>query len=342
MRAVVVREHGGPEALRHEDLPDPSMHDRAVRVTVKACGINHLDVWVRRGVPGARFPLPIIPGSDVAGTVVEVGGAVDDVAKGDPVIVAPGASCGRCRACASGRDHHCRQYQILGEGRDGGCAEQIVVDRVNILPKPPELSFEEAAAIGIPFLTAWHMVVARAVVKPGETVLVQAAGSGVGSAAIQIAKLWGARVIATAGTDAKLAQAHEIGADDTLNYTRADIPREVKKLTAGRGADVVIDHVGTATFAQSLRALTWQGRFVTCGATTGADANLNLQHLFFKSLSVLGSTMGSRGELLEILEHVDAGRLRPVLARSLPLGDIAEAHRLLEERTVFGKVVVIP
>lgn len=342
MKAVIVREHGGLEALRFEEVPDPKPGPDEVLVEVRAVAVNHLDVWVRRGVPGHVFPLPMIPGNDVAGVVREVAAPAAGVKPGDEVVIAPGVSCGACAACASGRDHHCRSYGILGEHRDGGYAERVVAPRVNALPKPANLSFVEAAAMPLTFLTAWHMLVERAGLRPGEWVLVHAGGSGVGSAAIQIAKLWGAVVVATVGSASKAERARALGADHVVNYREKPFDREVRELTGKRGVDVVFEHVGAATWEGSLRSLAWQGRLVTCGGTTGAEVSLNLRALFFKSLSILGSTMGSRGELHEVLAHAAAGRLRPVVDRVMPLAEAREAHRLLEEREVFGKIVLTP
>lgn len=342
MRGVIVREHGDLHALRHETLPDPKAGPGEVVVRVKACGVNHLDLWVCRGVPGHAFPLPLIPGNDIAGEVHALGGGIVDLKIGDPVVVAPGVSCGVCQRCLSGRDQHCRHYGILGEHRDGGYAEYVKVPRANIMAKPDNLSFEQAACFGVPFLTAWHMLVARAEALPGETVLVQAAGSGVGSAAVQIAKLWEARVIAVASTDAKLERAKALGADFMINHQKEDIAKQVKSITGGAGADVVIEHVGPATWAASVKSLAWQGRLVTCGATTGGEVPLNLRHLFFKSLSFLGSTMGSKGEFMEVLQHAAAGRLKAVVDTVLPLTEVAEAHRRLHAREVFGKLVLTP
>lgn len=341
MRAWTIRHHGDADALELEERAAPNPGPGEVVVDVRAVGINFLDIWVRRGIPGAHFPLPLIPGSDISGVISAVGRGVDDIAEGAEVIVAPARSCGRCPACHQGRDHQCREYRILGEHCDGGYTEQIAVPRTNILPKPANIDFAEAAALGIPFLTAWHMLVARAELRPGETVLVQAAGSGVGSAAVQIAKLWGARVIATAGSDAKLSRARALGADLTVSYATEDVASRVRELTDGRGVDVVFEHVGAATWEGSLRSLAWHGRLVTCGATSGAAAQINLRHLFFKQLSILGSTMGSKGELWEILSLVQAGRLRPVVDRALPLAEARRAHTLIEQRELFGKVVLL-
>jgi NADPH:quinone reductase-like Zn-dependent oxidoreductase len=340
MRAAVVREHGGLDNVVVEDRPVPEAGPGEVRVAVRAAGLNHLDLWVRRGVPGHTFPLPLVLGSDFSGVVDQVGPGVGTAQVGDEVCVAPGHSCGACQACASGRDNLCKGYGIFGETRDGGCAEYAVVPAVNLLPKPPEMSFEQAAAWPLAFLTAWHMLVARAQLRPGETVLVHAAGSGVGSAAVQVAKLWRARVVATASTDEKLRRAAELGADELVNYTTTDFAREVRRLTDKRGVDVVVEHTGQATWDGSVRSLCWGGRLVTCGATSGWDARVDLRVLFFKRISLLGSTMGSRGELFEVLGHLCAGRLRAVVDRVLPLEEVREAHRVLEEREQFGKVVL--
>ena len=340
MKGVVVREHGGLDTLVVEEVPLREPGPMEVLVAVKACGVNHLDLWVRRGVPGHVFPLPIILGNDVAGVVEQVGPGVADLLAGDDVVVAPGVSCGTCVACLSGRDHHCPSYGILGEHRDGGCAEFVLVPRANVMRKPRSLSYEHAAAVGIAFLTAWHMLIVRAELRPGETVLVQAAGSGVSSAAIQIAHLMRATVIATSGSDAKLERARALGAEHVLNYSRQDIAKEAKRITGGDGVDVVIEHVGAATWESSIRSLAWHGRLVTCGATTGPQVEINLRHLFFKSLSILGATMGSKGAFAEILKHVETGLLEPVVDRILPLSDVREAHRMLEHREVFGKVVL--
>ncbi len=339
MKAVVIREHGGLERLELVEHPDPDDRNRAI-ISVRAVALNHLDIWLRRGVPGHRFPLPMIPGSEVSGVIESLPYEAGPFVPGDEVIVAPGVSCGLCIACTSGNDPLCRGFGILGETENGGCAARIAVPVRNLVPKPPSLSFIEAAALPLDFLTSWHMLVARAAVRPGETVLVHAGGSGVGSAALQIAKLWGAVVIATAGTKEKINQALELGADHAIPYREVDFVAEVRKLTGKRGVDIVVEHVGAETFDGSMRSLAKGGRLVTCGATTGAEVTINLRLVFFKLLSILGSTMGSIGELHEIMKHVNAGRLRPVVGKVLPLDAVAEGHRLLENREVFGKVVL--
>jgi NADPH:quinone reductase-like Zn-dependent oxidoreductase len=339
VKAIVIREHGGFEKLESVELPDPVPAPGEAVVRVRAVALNHLDIWLRRGVPGHKFPLPMIPGSEVSGVVESVPPG-SPFAKGDEVVVAPGYSCGHCRACLSGQDPLCLQYGMFGESRDGGCAERIAVPLRNLLPKPARLSFEEAAALPLDFLTSWHMLVARAALRPGESVLVHAGGSGVGSAAIQVAKLWGATVYTTVGSPEKAARARALGADAVIEYRSVDFLDEVRKLTAKRGVNIVFEHVGADTFERSVRALARGGRLVTCGSTTGSEVTLNLRLVFFKLLSILGSTMGSLAELREIMEHVEKGRLMPVVGRILPLADVAEGHRLLEDRAVFGKVVL--
>ena len=340
MRAVVVREHGGVEKLELSEVADPVPASGEALVRVRAVALNHLDVWVRRGVPGHKFPLPIIPGSEVAGVIERLEGDADAWKEGDEVIVAPGFSCGRCAACLSGNDPLCARYGMYGETADGGLRERIAVPIRNLLRKPASLSMAEAAALPLDMLTAWHMLVARAALRPGETVLVHAGGSGVGSAAIQIAKLWGATVIATAGSAEKVKRTRALGADEAIDYKATDFLVEVRRITGKRGVDVVFEHVGADTFDRSLRALARGGRLVTCGATSGAEVTINLRLVFFKLLSILGSTMGSLAELHEIMRHVEAGRLKPVVDRVLAWEQVAEGHRLLETREVFGKVVL--
>ena len=340
MRAVVIREHGGPEVLRFEEREEPTPGPSQIRVRVRAVGLNHLDLWVRNGVPGHKFPLPIIPGCDVAGVVDALGPGASGVALGDEVVVAPGVSCGRCPACRSGNDALCRSYGILGESQDGGCQELLIVADTGVFPKPPGLDWAQAASIPLAFLTAWHMLTARARLQPGETVVVHAAGSGVSAAAIQIATHLGARVLTTAGTDDKCARGLALGAEEAVNYKEADFAQEVRRWTDGRGVDVVVDHVGADTFAKSIRCLAKGGRYVTCGATSGYELKTDFRLIFFKSLSILGSTMGSGHELATVLSLVCSGRLRPVLDRVFPLDRVADAHRRLASREAFGKVVL--
>ena len=307
---------------------------------MRAVGLNHLDLWVRNGVPGHVFLLPIVPGCDVAGVVDALGPGSTGVAVGDEVVVAPGVSCGRCLACRAGDDALCRTYGILGESQDGGCQDYLVVPDSGVFPKPQGLNWEQAAAVPLTFLTAWHMLKARARLQPGERVLVHAAGSGVSVAAIQVATLLGARVMTTAGTDVKCDRGRALGAEEAVNYNTADFAREVKRWTNGRGVDVVVDHIGSDTFERSLRCLVKGGRYVTCGATSGFELKTDFRLVFFKSLSILGSTMGGSHELATVLSLVATGRLRPIVDRVFPFEQIAEAHRHLASREVFGKVVL--
>ena len=342
MKAAIFRQHGGPEVLEYADVPEPQIRANEVLVAVKACALNHLDIFVRAGLPGVEIPLPHILGNDIAGVVREVGELVTWAKAGDEVMVQPGVSCGHCEACLSGEDNLCREYDIIGYRRNGGYAEFVAVPGVNIVPKPAELSWEEAAALPLVMITAWHMLVTRANVQPGEDVLVHAAGSGVGSIAIQIAKLRGARVLTTASSDEKLAKARELGADETINYTRDDWPKEVRRLTNKRGVDVVVEHTGAATWPGSISSLKNNGRLVTCGATSGFDARTDLRQVFYRHLSLLGSFMGSKSELLEALKFVREGKIRAVVDRVLPLSEARQAHELIEDRAQFGKIVLRP
>jgi len=340
MKAIVFRQHGGPEVLEYTNVPEPSIQPNEVLVRVRACALNHLDLWVRGGLPNVPIPLPHIPGSDVAGEVTQPGAGVTTVRAGQKVVVAPGVTCGKCSACIAGRDNQCRQFTNLGYMIDGGCAEFVRVPEVNCMPYPENLSFEEAAAVPLVFQTAWHMLVARAELQPGEDVLIIGAGSGVGSAAIQIAKFFGARVIATAGTEEKAAKARELGADHTINHKSQKIRDAVRQITNKRGVDVVFEHVGTATWDDSLASLAPAGRLVTCGVTTGFDAKIDLRFLFSRQLSLLGSYMGTKSELHTVMKLVAAGRLKPIVDRVFPLAEAAAAHTYLEASQQFGKVVL--
>lgn len=340
MKAIVFHQHGGPEVLKYTDVAEPAIRPNEVLVRVKACALNHLDLWVRGGITGVPIPLPHIPGSDVAGEVAQVGAEVTTVRVGQKVVLAPGVTCGKCAACIAGQDNRCRQFSNLGYMIDGGCAEFVRVPEVNCLPYPENLSWEEAASIPLVFQTAWHMLLARAELQPGEDVLVLGAGSGVGTAAIQIAKFFGARVLATAGSEEKLQKAKELGADHLINHKTQKIREEVRRITGKRGVDVVFEHVGTATWDDSLASLAPSGRLVTCGATTGYDAKIDLRFLFSRQLSLLGSYMGTKSELHSVMRLVATGRLKPVVDRIFPLAEAAAAHAYLESGSQFGKVVL--
>jgi NADPH:quinone reductase-like Zn-dependent oxidoreductase len=342
MKATIFQHHGGPDVLEYTEVAEPDIRANEVLIEVKACALNHLDLFVRNGLPGIEIPLPHILGNDIAGTVGEVGELVTWIQPGEEVMVQPGVSCGHCKECLRGQDNLCRVYDMIGYRRDGGYAELVAVPGVNVFPKPKNLSWEEAAAVPLVTLTAWHMLVTRANVQPGEDVLVHAAGSGVGSIGIQIAKLRGARVIATAGSDDKLAKAKELGADETINYTREDWPKEVRRLTNKQGVDVAFEHTGAATWPGSISSLKNNGRLVTCGATSGFDARTDLRQVFYRHLTILGSFMGSKAELLEAMKFVESGKIRPVVSQAFPLAEARQAHSLLEDRGQFGKVVLVP
>jgi NADPH:quinone reductase-like Zn-dependent oxidoreductase len=342
VKAVLIRKHGGYEALEIAEVPRPAAGAGQVVVQVMAAGLNHLDTWVRRGIPGRPVSLPMILGSDAAGVVAEVGPGVTGISKGDRVFVAPGFSCGRCEPCLSGWEPLCKDYGIIGEHRDGTQCEFVLLPARNVLPLPETVSFEQGAAFPLTFLTAWHMLVARAQVRPGEDVLVHAGGSGVGTAAIQIAKLHGARVIATVSSSQKQEKVRALGADEAINHRSHDFLEEVRRLTGKRGVDVVVESVGEETWDRSLKALTRGGRLVTCGATSGYQGATDIRYVYFKALSILGSTMGGRHELVTVARHIGSGRLHPVIDRVLPLERVAEGHRAMAERSLFGKIVLTP
>jgi NADPH:quinone reductase-like Zn-dependent oxidoreductase len=340
MRAARVPRHGGPEVIEIKEIPVPRPGPDEVLVKVHAAALNHLDLWVRRGLDTHTFPLPLTPCADVAGEVAAAGEASGAPETGSPVVLSPGVCCGHCRACLEGKHQFCRSYGLLGEQRDGGAAEYICVPGRNLVKKPERLSFVEAACLPITFLTAWTMVRRRADVQPGEWVLVQAGASGVGVAAIQMCKLLGARVIATAGSPEKVAGLLDLGADVAVNYREQDVVKEVRAATGRGGVSCVLDHVGADTFDVDQRVLGWAGRVVLCGATTGHKVTVDLRRLFFKSQSLLGSTMGSMGDFAEVVELVGQGLLEPVVDRVFPLEETADAQAHLEARKAFGKVVI--
>jgi NADPH:quinone reductase-like Zn-dependent oxidoreductase len=336
MKAVRFHEHGGPEVLRYEEAPDPVRGPGDVLVRVRACALNHLDIWNRRGV--VRLTLPHILGADVAGEVVE--SSESELPSGRRVMLQPGLSCGRCEGCLEGRDNECPHYDVLGSQSDGGYAELVRVPVQNVIALPDAIGFVEAAAFPLTFVTAWHMLVTRARIRPGEDVLVLGAGSGVGQAAIQIAWLHGARVFATAGTDEKLGRARELGAHEVVNHHTQDFPAEIRRFTNKRGVDVVIEHVGEATWERSLKCLARGGRLVTCGATTGYKAGIDLRFLFARQYSLMGSYMGTKAELLRAAAFFFGGQLRPAVDRTFPLAEAAAAQAYLEAGKQFGKVVL--
>lgn len=340
MKAAVYTAHGGPEVIRVQEMPAPVPGPNDVLVRVRAVALNHIDLWIRGGLPRLKLTFPHIPGADVAGIVERVGSEVRTVHEGQDVILSPGISCGVCAFCLAGEDNLCAQFSILGEHRHGGMAEHIAVPEANILSKPPKLSFEEAAAVPLVFLTAWNMLVTHGRVMPGDTVLIWGAGSGVGSAGIQIARVFGARVIAIAGADWKLAKARELGAAETINHREQTVLEEVRRLTARRGVDIVFDHVGAATWDTSIKSLTRGGRLVTCGATSGAEATTDIRYIYGRRLSIHGTWVGTKRELRQVMRLVEQGVLRPVVHQVFPLEDLARAQEIMERSEHFGKLVL--
>jgi NADPH:quinone reductase-like Zn-dependent oxidoreductase len=330
------------DVLKYEDAPDPKIAANEVLVQVKACALNHLDIWLRMGVRSWKLEMPHIVGSDISGVVAEVGALVTRVKPGDRVLLCPGISCGQCEQCFKGLDSACRNYTLFGVMVDGGYAEYVKSPELNVVPIPGDLSFDEAAAVPLVFITAWHMLFTRAKLQPGEDVLVVGAGSGVGSAAIQIAKLIGCRVIAVAGSDEKIDKAKALGADSGINHAKQSIAAEVARLTDKRGVDVVVEHVGEAVWEACFESLATYGRLVTCGTTSGEEVKLNLRIMYGRQRSLLGSFMGGKGELMDALKFIGQRRLKAVIDSAYPLQDAVAAHRKMESRNFFGKILLHP
>jgi NADPH:quinone reductase-like Zn-dependent oxidoreductase len=340
MKAVVFCEYGGVEKLAYTEVERPKVSPYEVLVKVKACALNHLDIWVRQGLPGVEIPMPHIPGSDVSGEVAEVGMEVKKFRVGDRVLIAPGVRCRKCIYCISGSDSMCSSFKIMGFQVQGGYAEYAKAHVDNIIPISDKLSFEEWAAIPLVFLTSWHMLVTRGQLKPGENVLIHAAGSGIGSAAIQIARLAGARVITTARGKEKLERAKHLGAEEVIDYTKEDFGEKIRLLTNSKGVDLIFEHIGPDTWEKNLQCLAKGGRMVVCGATSGPNAMIDIRLLFMKQHAILGCYMGSKKELLDVLNLVELGRLKPVVDTVFPLKEAAAAQQRMLSRENFGKIVL--
>lgn len=341
MRAMGYHQHGDRSVLTLLDLPQPSPGPGEVLIRVKAVALNHLDVWVRKGWPGLKLAMPHVPCSDVAGEVHAVGTGVTAFKPGDAVVVCPGFSCGQCLWCLRGEDSLCSRYGIVGESAPGGAAEFFCCRHTQLLPKPHNLSFAEAAAFPLTFLTAFRMLMVRAQLQPGETVLVMGASSGVSVAGVQLALLAGAQVIAATRGPQKGERARALGAHHVVDSS-ADIRKQVMALTDNKGVDVVLEHVGGDAFKAALASLRRGGRLVTCGATTAPVVELDLRHVFMKQQAVMGSTMGSRADLARVIQLFEQNRLKAVVDAVLPLQQMAEGQALLEEQRHFGKVVLVP
>lgn len=337
MKAVWLEKHGGPEVLRVSERPDPACGSEDALVEVQACGLNHLDVWVRKGA--RPFPLPIVPGTDAAGVILEAPRG-SGLSPGDEVVMYPCEGCGRCPACERGDEQLCTEFAIYGAMRNGGMAERMAFPARNCLLKPKNLDFIQCAAVAVNYITAWHMLTARACLRPGEQILINAAGSGVSTAAIQIARFLGGRVLATSSTPEKLQHAKRCGAEAVANYRTDDVAARVEEWTRGVGVPVAFDHVGAPNWRTNLKCLAKGGRLVFCGTTGGPEVDLNLGHIYFKGQSLLGATMGTRDEFRTVLDLMDRGFFLPVVDKVFGLEELGEAHRYLEEQKQIGKVVV--
>lgn len=345
MKAVVFEQHGGPEVLRVQEAPTPAIGPNDVLLRVKASAVNFNDIWARRGLPGVKVIFPHISGSDASGIVEEVGAGVPAgvVNVGDEVMVHGSLSCRLCAACTRGEEYFCKQFKEWGFRTgpyDGAHAEYARIPAVNVIPKPPNLTWEEAASFPLVLTTVWRMLVSRARIQPGDFVLIWGATGGLGVMAVQICKLFNAHAIAVSSHEEKLALARRLGADYTLNRVTDDIEKSVKEITNGRGVDICFEHVGESTWEQSVRMLRWGGTLVTCGATTGFLVPTDLRYLWNKQMNFLGSHFGSKAELLAAMEFVKSGQIRPVIHQALPMEAMAEAHTIMETSNVFGKIII--
>lgn len=343
MKAAVIFENGDVDCIKYEEVPEPALVLGEVLIDVRAAALNHLDIWVRRGRPGLELPVPHILGSDAAGVVLEAGEGVDHVRPGDEVVVNPGLSCGLCEFCRRGEQSECISFGIVGMNRPGTFAERVTVPAVNVSVKPSHLTMVEAAGLPLAYLTAWRMLMSRARLRPGETVLIHGIGGGVALAGLQLARLAGARVIVTSSSDDKLLRAREFGAHEGVNYANNPcLGDAVRDLTGGRGVDVVLDTVGAATWPVNFKAVRRGGRIVHCGVTTGAEATVNISQLYWNHVVVMGSTMGSNEEFRQMLSAIAAARLSPVVDSVYPLNRAQDATQRMEAGEQFGKIVVVP
>jgi len=343
MKAVTFHEHGGLEKLIYEDVAFPQVGPDEILIRVKACALNHLDIWIRQGIPTYTISLPHISGCDVSGVIERVGTAYSGhLEAGQSVFVNPGISCGICDECLTGKENRCAHFQILGAQKNGGYAEYVTVPALNVIPLPENLTFEQAAAFPLVSMTAWHMVKTLADVQPGESVLVMGGGSGVGSMAIQMANLLGARVLSTVGAEDKKAKAKMLGADEVIDHSSENVSERVAGLTQGHGVDVVIEHIGQEVWEHCMKSLSRGGRLVTCGATSGGASQFDVRYLYSRQLTIMGSYMGTRNELLETTRLIETDKLRPVVDSTFPLEEARNAQERMLARKIFGKVVLVP
>ncbi len=341
MRAVVFEQPGDLDVLKLVQLPEPQIGDDEVLVQVKACALNHLDLWVRQGLP-TKITMPHVGGCETAGIIAKAGGRVKGLSVGQRVLISPGQSCMQCQWCNQSLDSLCADYRIQGYQTQGGFAEYTAARASDVLPISDAWSFAEWAAVPLTFVTAWNMLHHRAGIRAGDDVLIMGASSGVGVAGIQIARHAGARVFAIAGDDDKLKKAEELGADALINYSTQDIAKEVRRLTDGRGVDIVFEHVGSAVWQAALKSLAKNGRIVTCGATTGPKVEIDLRFFFTQQIAIAGAYMGSRSELLQCMKLIERRVFRPVVDSVYPLEKTREAQERMHKREMFGKIVVEP
>ena len=342
MKAIYFTQQGGPEVLIYGDLLEPTPGRGEVMVRVRATALNHLDLFRRAGSrgTGSATTEPFVLGSDIAGEVLQLGEGVTGLKTGDRVILNPGITCGRCEYCVTGRDNMCKSYRMIGSAVNGGYAQYVKAPQENAHVLTADISWTDAAAMPLTYLTAYHMLITLARLRAGETVLIQAVGSGVGSAAFQVAKLAGARTIVTAGSNAKLEKAKSLGANETINYTTQDFAQRVKELTGGDGADVVFDHVGAAIWQKNFDCIKRGGRFLNCGVTSGYKAELHMGQMFTKQVTLFGSFMGNKSDMVDVVRLINQGKLRPVVDETFPLEDARKAHERMEDRNLFGKLVL--
>jgi NADPH:quinone reductase-like Zn-dependent oxidoreductase len=340
MKAAVITEYGGIDKVNIAEVNTPKPGANEVLIQVKSAALNHLDIWVCKGRPGAKKNGSHIIGSDASGIITEIGAGVNGVSVGSEVLINPGLSCGVCEYCRRGEQSECSSFDIVGLGRQGTFAEYVVVPAGNVYTKPAHLDFNEAAALPLSYVTAWRMLMTRAELQAGQTVLIHGIGGGVAIAALQFAKMAGAVVIVTSSSDEKLKKAENLGADHDINYKNKDVSAAVRDITSGRGVDICFDTVGAATMPINFEAVRRGGKIVICGVTSGPKSELNLQALYWNQLSIMGSTMGSNDDFFRMLSAINAARLKPVVDSVFPLAEVRNAMTKMETGTQFGKIVL--
>lgn len=339
MKAIRISEHGNQDVLKIVDLPEPVPKDDEVKIKIKASSLNHMDIWVRNGIPGIG-ELPLILGCDAAGEITEVGAETSLHKVGDRVFIFPLQSCENCKFCNTGKPNQCKDFKIYGEHIDGTHREFITLKEKYVLPLPKNLSFEEGAAFPLTFLTAWHMLMEKGELKHDEDVLIMAAASGIGVAAVQIAKIFGAKVIATASTKEKINHIKELGADEVIDHYNESISKRIKEITNKKGVELIFEHVGEKVWNDCLKSLAWSGRLVTCGATSGPKVTTDLRHIFIKQQKIIGSTMGTPKDMKEVCKLLEDGKIKPIVDKTFSFTEIKAAHEYLENSKNLGKVVI--